>query len=230
MCNLYKVRKSQAEVAAYFGVTPSDIPMSNTPDDILPRSSGFVVRERDGAPIMQAMTWGFPLKLKGMKPDSKPLAVNNIADLRKAMWSGLAKKPEWRCLIPVTEFAEAEGPKGRTTRTWVNVKGQPIFAWGGLWRESAEWGPVYSGVMTDCNEAMRPLHDRMPVLLHKHEHEKWLRGSFEDLLSFQDRCFPDDLIEMTRTSDLWVSEEARAASAAKAKARAEAKRAAKAAE
>src|SRR5260370_38085461 len=46
--------------------------------------------------------------------------------------------------------------------------------------------------MADCNEAIRPLHDRMPVLLHPHEYEQWLRGSFEDLLAFQNRCF--DLI------------------------------------
>ena len=48
------------------------------------------------------------------------------------MWKGLAAKPQWRCLIPVTHFAEAEGAKGSMTRTWVNIKDQPIVAWGGL--------------------------------------------------------------------------------------------------
>ena len=32
----------------------------------------------------------------------------------------------------------------------------------------------------------------------------FLHGSFEDLLQFQSRCFPDELIEMERTSELWV--------------------------
>jgi hypothetical protein len=36
-----------------------------------------------------------------------------------------------RCLIPLTGFAEPAGPKGEKTRTWVTVKGQPIFAWEG---------------------------------------------------------------------------------------------------
>jgi hypothetical protein len=62
----------------------------------------------------------------------------NIADLNKSMWIGLARKPQWRCLIPVTEFAEAEGAKGSKTRTWFRVKDQPIFAYGGLWRESGD--------------------------------------------------------------------------------------------
>jgi len=100
-----------------------------------------------------------------MKPESRTKPVNNVADMRKGMWIGLARKPQWRCLIPVTAFAESEGPKGAKTRTWFNVKDQPIFAWAGLWRISDECGQVYAGVMTDCNEAIRPLHDRMPVLL-----------------------------------------------------------------
>jgi putative SOS response-associated peptidase YedK len=62
--------------------------------------------------------------------------------------------------------------------------------------------------MTDCNEAIRPVHDRMPVLLMPEDYERWLHGSFDDAVSFQDRCFPDALIEMTRTSELWVKKKA----------------------
>ncbi|WP_052507681.1 SOS response-associated peptidase family protein [Sphingomonas hengshuiensis] len=58
--------------------------------------------------------------------------------------------------------------------------------------------------MTECNEAIRPVHDRMPVLLHADEYDRLLRGSFDDLIAFQERCLPDDLIEMTRTDELWV--------------------------
>lgn len=202
MCNLYTVRKSAAEVAAHFGV---DNPVqSNAGEEVYPGCPGVVVREVDGRPVLQSMIWGFPLRLKTMSPTAKPKPVNNIADLNKPMWKGLAAKPQWRCLIPVTGFAEAEGEKGAKTRTWFNVKDEPIFAWAGLWRESAEWGPVYSGVMTDCNEAIRPVHDRMPVLLHRDEYDRWLTGSFDELITFQSRCFPDELIAMERTTEPWV--------------------------
>ncbi len=202
MCNLYTMRKSAAEVAAHFRVkTPN---LSNAPDEIYPGCPGSVVREAAGERIMQSMVWGFPLRLKTMKPESKPKPVNNIADLSKGMWVGLARKPEWRCIIPLNAFAEAEGPKGAKTRTWFSVKDQPIFGWAGLWRESAEWGPVYSGVMTDCNEAIRPVHDRMPVLLQPDEYEQWLHGTFDDLVAFQERCYPDELIEMNRTNEPWA--------------------------
>lgn len=143
-----------------------------------------------------------------MSPTAKPRPVNNIADLRKPMWIGLARKPQWRCLIPLTGFAEAEGPKGAKTRTWFTLKDQPIFAAAGLWRVSDEWGPVHSMVMTDCNEAIRPVHDRMPVLLMPDDYDRWLNGDFDGAVAFQERCFPYALIEMTRTKELWVKRKA----------------------
>ena len=60
------------------------------------------------------------------------------------------------------------------TRTWVNIKGYPLIARGGIWRGSAEWGPVYSGVMTNTNDAINLLHDRMPVFLFENEWDKWM--------------------------------------------------------
>lgn len=202
MCNLYTVRKSAAEVAAHFGVAN---PMSsNAGEEVYPGTPGMVVTEADGARELRSMTWGFPLRLKDMKPESKPKPVNNIADLTGRMWVGLARKPQARCLIPLTGFAEAEGPKGRMTRTWFSHRDDAIFAWAGLWRVSDEWGLVYSGVMTDANEAISAVHNRMPVLLHRDEYERWLHGSFDDALAFQKRTFPPELIVMDRTTELWA--------------------------
>jgi putative SOS response-associated peptidase YedK len=51
---------------------------------------------------------------------------------------------------------------------------------------------------------MAPLHNRMPVFLFPTEWDSWLNGSFDDLLAFQARKFPDDLIEMEGTPELWA--------------------------
>jgi putative SOS response-associated peptidase YedK len=203
MCNLYSMRKSAAEVAAHFGV---DNPIqSNAPEEAYPGSPGVVVREEGGVRVMQSMTWGFPRPMKSKKTGLpiKPKPVNNIADLDNFMWRHIAPRPQNRCLIPLTAFAEAEGEKGAMTRTWFSVRDLPIVAWAGMWRESDEWGPVYSGLMTDCNEAIRPYHDRMPVLLHPEDHDRWLHGTLDDVVAFRDRCFPDELIAVDRTADLW---------------------------
>ena len=202
MCNLYTSKKSAAEIADHFR---AQIPMNFNAGEgeVYPGGHGIVVREREGARILQSMTWGFPMRLKFMKPDSKPKPVNNIADLRNFPWKFIAAKPEHRCLIPLTGFCEAEGPRGARTRTWFAVRDRPVFAWAGLWKDSQEWGPVYSGLMTDCNEVVRAVHNRMPVLLHEEDYDVWLRGSLEDALGFQGRCFPDELTVMDRTGELW---------------------------
>ncbi len=203
MCNDYANRKSLMEVARYFNVTVPDLSF-NAPSEIYPGQPGLVLHAMNGAAALQSMVWGFPIRLKGMKPDSKPKPVNNVADLTKFMWRSTAAKPAGRCLIPLTEFAEAEGPKGAKSKTWFRVKGRELFSWAGLCRNSDEWGPVYSGVMTDANAAVAPVHDRMPVLLLPEDHDRWMTGGFDDLLALQARVFPPDLMTMERTEELWV--------------------------
>ena len=58
--------------------------------------------------------------------------------------------------------------------------------------------------MTDANAAMAPLHNRMPMFLFPTEWDKRLNRSFDELLALQARKFPDEPIEMERTSELWV--------------------------
>jgi len=205
MCNLYTTKASAAEVASAFGAR-MQTNFNAGEGEVYPGGIGMVVREQEGKRILQSMTWGFPLAMKSKVTGQpiKPKPVNNIADLTSFMWRFVAPRPEQRCIIPLTGFCEAEGEKGAKTRTWFGIHDRPIFAWAGLWKDSAEWGPVYSGLMTDCNEAVRPVHDRMPVLLHEEDLDLWLRGSLEDVMSFQGRCFPDELIRMERTSDSWL--------------------------
>lgn len=205
MCNLYTTKVSAAEIVSHFAAK-MPVNFNAGADEVYPGAPGMVVREENGQRILQSMTWGFPLPQKSKKTGQpiKPKPVNNIADLSSFMWRFIAPRAENRCIIPVTGFCEAEGEKGSKTRTWFSLHERPIFAWAGMWKNSDEWGPVYSGLMTDCNEAVRPVHDRMPVLLHEEDCDLWLRGSLDDVRAFQDRCFPDDLIAIERTAEPWL--------------------------
>lgn len=205
MCNLYTTKVSAAVIAAHFSAK-MPVNFNAGAAQVYPGAPGIVVREENEQRILQSMTWGFPLHQKSKKTGQpiKPKPVNNIADLSSFMWRFIAPRPEHRCIIPVTGFCEAEGEKGSKTRTWFSLHERSIFAWAGMWKNSDEWGPVYSGLMTDCNEAVRPVHDRMPVLLHEEDYELWLHGSLDDVRSFQDRCFPDDLVAIQRTAEPWL--------------------------
>jgi putative SOS response-associated peptidase YedK len=87
VCNLYTVKSSLQDLADHFGV--STMPSSNAGAEVYPGTPGVVMRELEGARIRQSMTWGFPIRLKTMKPGSKPKPVNNIADLQRFLgWLG----------------------------------------------------------------------------------------------------------------------------------------------
>jgi putative SOS response-associated peptidase YedK len=135
MCNLYKMDHSAAEVAKLFNVTAEP---GNAGGEIYPGYPGYVVAQGR----LRQMTWGFPLTLKSKKTGLplKPKPVNNTrADkLDSFMWR--YSFVERRCLIPVTQFAEAEGEAGNKTRTWFALPDQPVFAVAGIWADTRNGG------------------------------------------------------------------------------------------
>jgi putative SOS response-associated peptidase YedK len=171
-----------------------------------------VVTQQSGTTTLEPMTWGFPLitadmraraSAKGTAPRSKPANNARMDNMGSSFWKRWFEDSKHRCFIPLTEFAEAAGEKGRKTRTWFNVKDQPIFAWAGLWRDSTEWGKVYTGCMTNANKAIQPFHERMPVLLEIEEWQQWLTVDAHQALRFA-TPMPAARIEVTATQELWV--------------------------
>ena len=105
-------------------------------------------------------------------------------------------------LIPVSEFAEAEGEKGSKTRTWFSLPDEPVFAVAGIWRDTAEWGSAYSMVMTEACIHVADIHDRMPVILRREDWADWLDG-LPDAATLLCRPYPE-LMAKESTSDPWV--------------------------
>ena len=178
MCNLYRMTKGTAEVANFFNVE-GDL-TANYGAEVYPAYPGLVVAEGRA----RAMTWGFPLVLRGKQGQSlKPKPVTNARTdkLDTAFWrDSFARR---RCLIPVSQWAEPRGAAGRMTRSWYGLPDQDLFAVAGLWRHSAEWGAVYTMVMTESSACMAEVHDRMPVILQREDWDSWTGGGFEDALA-----------------------------------------------
>ena len=141
------------------------------------------------------------LKGKNGQP-LKPKPINNArADkLDGFMWRYAFH--ERRCLIPVTAFAEAEGEKGAKTRTWFTLPDQEVFAVAGLWRDTPEWGPAYTMVMTEACQHVAGVHDGMPVILKRQDWPDWLDGP-PDAAGLLCRPYPE-LMVVERTPEAWV--------------------------
>jgi putative SOS response-associated peptidase YedK len=183
------------EIAELFRARASE--GANFGEEVYPGYPGLVVAQG----IARAMTWGFPLRLQTMKPTSKPKAVNNARNdkLLTPMWK--ASFLQRRCLIPVTQWAEAEGPSGKMTRTWYSLHGAETFAVAGISRWSEEWGEVYSMVMVDGCPQMSDVHDRMPVILRPSTYPLWTDGSPDEAMALVKTC--DDRLVVDRSTVPW---------------------------
>ena len=197
MCNLYLLRTAAEEVGRLFGAEPDR--GANVAEEMVPGYPGLVVT--DGR--VRAMAWGFPLVLKGRQGQPlKPKAVTNAREdkLGTAFWrDSFAQR---RCLIPMTQWAEAEGARGRMTRTWYGLQGRETFAVAGLWRPTAEWGAAYAMVMADSCPQMLDVHDRMPVILAPEHHAQWLEGDAGDAFALCRAC--DLALTVERSREVWA--------------------------
>ena len=206
MCNLYRMTKATAEVAHLFGAQLGST--GNFATEVFPGYPGLVVAPQAGSASprsleLRSRVWGFPLVLKGKNGQPlKPKPINNArADkLDGFMWRYSFQ--ERRCLIPVTAFAEAEGEKGAKTRTWFTLPDKDPFAVAGLWRDTPEWGPAYTMVMTEACQHVAGVHDRMPVILKRQDWPDWLDGA-PDRAGLLCRPWPE-LMVVERTGESWV--------------------------
>ena len=68
---------------------------------------------------------------------------------------------------------------------WFGVTDQPIFAVAGFWQAIAD-KPGFAMVMCDPNELVAPIHPKaMITVLEPADHERWLRGSYNDVVALQ---------------------------------------------
>ena len=197
MCNLYRMTKNKDEVAAWFDAV-NELGGANFGEEVYPGYPGAVVAN---GKLIQ-MSWGFPLVMKGKNGQPlKPKPVNNARTDKLDSFFWRYSFEERRCLIPVTAWAEAEGPKGGKTRSWLSRPDAELFACAGVWRNSDEWGDCYSMVMTDAGGLAKEVHTRMPVLLAKDDWAQWTDGSPEDAFAL---CKPwEGELLLDRTNVPW---------------------------
>jgi putative SOS response-associated peptidase YedK len=89
-----------------------------------------------------------------------------------------------RCLIPADGFYEWQTVAGKKYPIHFRFHDGRLFAFAGLWeRWSAPDGVVIESctiLTTSANELLRPIHDRMPVILDPKDHPAWLDPQNKD--------------------------------------------------
>lgn len=201
MCNLYKLEV--AGMNDLFGKSIDTLMGNTPPPEVYPGGQGIVMT---AAGDLKTMTWGFPLKQVSKRTGQpiKPKAVNNARTdkLITPFWKPSVANPSQRCLIPINAFAEAIGEVGQKKRAWLSVEGDDHFACAGIWRNSMEWGDVYSMVMTEARLDLLDIHDCMPVILKQKDYDTWLGAPLDQAMTL---CVPfDEILKVERIDQPWL--------------------------
>jgi putative SOS response-associated peptidase YedK len=157
------------------GRAPSSInPLYN----IAPTQNAPVILN-DGDRILEELRWGLiPSWAKDPAIGNKLINARAETIMEKASF----KRPfqSRRCLVPADGFYEwrfTKTTKGKIPMR-IRLKSQAPFAMAGLWErwKDAEGKELrtFTIITTDANEALQPIHNRMPVILKVKDEEAWL--------------------------------------------------------
>jgi len=214
MCVHYRQSVSPSDAAEFFSQGSLKLAETAARSNIEP---GHVREDKDG-PIMiadsvfgelvfETMRWGFP-HYKNPKDQ-----IVNIRNLKSSWWRGIngdyLLKPEYRCLIPFTAFAEYSQLERKEVffsigapfpvfagiwRPWTGARLKPVVGRARRQRLDDNW-KLYAFLTTEANGVVEPHHDKaMPTILTTQaECEEWMGGG-EDSLRLQ-RPLPDEMVK-----------------------------------
>lgn len=144
--------------------------------NVSPTHTMPVVRANDAGKAEPAMMrWGLvPFWEKSEKPKMAPINARSEEVLGKPMFKQSVQKR--RCLIPADGFYEWRRVSDDVKFPFhIQRKGGAPFFIAGIYERATENRPdTYALLTTGPNELMRPIHDRMPVILSDAAARAWV--------------------------------------------------------
>jgi putative SOS response-associated peptidase YedK len=170
--------------------------------NIAPMQKIPAVLESSGGRVVEALRWGL---IPGWAKDD-----SIGSKLINARAETLAEKPSFRnafrsrrCIIPATGFYEWQ-KKGAGAKQpfYFHLKDKEVFGFAGLYeewtdKETGEQIDTCTIITTEANEVLRPVHERMPVILKAEHYDRWLDKNEKDTEKLQEFLAPYPAEEMT---------------------------------
>jgi putative SOS response-associated peptidase YedK len=200
MCGRFTQERPASELAEIFGAEPLvDVPGGKY--NVAPTDEAMVVVQRDDRRAITAYRWGL---IPHWATEAK-VASRMFNARAETLISSPAFREAFRrrrCLVPVDSFYEwkREGTIRQPYRV-IRDDGRPL-ALAGLW---AGWHDpatetvrrTFTIVTTTPNDALRDLHDRMPVVIPEGAWDRWLGPTPTDPGELLGLLVPDDDVQLT---------------------------------
>ena len=144
--------------------------------DVFPSEASAVIYGSDAGLEASNMRWGFN------NPYKKGLIINARSETAREKNLFSDSIMNRRCIIPASGFYEWDPYKSRFRFSLPEDK---LILLAGFYREE-QGVQRYTILTTEANESMKPVHDRMPVMIGRNEIKAWIRDN-ERLSEFLER-------------------------------------------
>jgi putative SOS response-associated peptidase YedK len=175
MCGRFAQRSDPKKLAREFKV--AELPKVEARYNIAPTQNILSVVESADGRAMKLFKWGLiPSWAKDTAMGARLINARSETVEEKPAFREAFKKR--RCIIPADGFYEWQRTEGRKQPFFFQLKDESPFGFAGLWER---WQGVGGEAIDSCtiltteaNDVLRPIHDRMPVILHLGDYELWL--------------------------------------------------------
>jgi putative SOS response-associated peptidase YedK len=188
MCGRYTLTHPKpAGFRSRFGIEESiDLSDEEPRYNIAPTDPVLAVRRTDaGTRNLGRLRWGL-VPGRWAERRSGPPLINARAESLPEQPAFAESFRERRCLIPADGFYEWRKDERGKVPIWLSRPDGDLFAFAGIWaqlpsREKSS-DPLHSCAIVTCepNELIRPIHDRMPVVLQPELEAKWLDPDLDE--------------------------------------------------
>ncbi|MCC6422021.1 MAG: SOS response-associated peptidase [Phycisphaerales bacterium] len=184
-----------------FGVIPTPGGLTVGPRyNLAPTQDILAIRQADdGTRQLLNLHWGL-IPFWAKAPDMGGRMINARAET-------VAEKPAFRepfrrrrCLIPIDGFYEWQRLGTQKQPHYIHRRNDRPFGLAGLWERWSKGDQTIESctiLTTSPNDLMRPIHDRMPVILSQEDYAAWLapESKASDLLKLLKPYEGDELAE-----------------------------------
>jgi putative SOS response-associated peptidase YedK len=191
MCGRYCSDLTPADVAKMYDLVWEGPPHWNFPTsyNVCPTDPVATIVKRDDKRILEVMRWGIiPFFHKKSIKDWKVATFNARMETIEKLSTFRNIWRRNRCLIPVSGYYEWHRPEGAPKKEppqpyyFTARDGSPILTVAGIWdrwKNPADGKDLHSCAMviTEPNNFVAEVHDRMPVLLQPDQFDACLDGS-----------------------------------------------------
>jgi len=177
MCGRFAQRSDPKRLAKEFKV--AEVPQAEPRYNLAPTQNILGVRTVSDEREMIFFKWGLiPSWAKDTSMGARLINARSETVEEKPAFRQAFKQR--RCIIPADGFYEWQRTSGKKQPFFFRMRDERPFGFAGLWErwEGEEGQPINSCTIltTEANEVLRPVHDRMPVILHTDNYSLWLEG------------------------------------------------------